>query len=109
MAGGLHAVATWNLGTISAFLNIKSGGRYHYHCAYDGLITVDASHPTLSFLKNSDIQFSFILRVLNTKLKKLNPVALESKRTIPTERPPLVGKVSANFMRIESATDPHGR
>jgi hypothetical protein len=27
----------------------------------------------------------------------LNSVALVSKRTIPTERPPLVGEVSANF------------
>jgi hypothetical protein len=30
-------------------------------------------------------------------LKKLNSVALVSKRTIPTERPTLVGQVSANF------------
>jgi hypothetical protein len=29
--------------------------------------------------------------------KKLNSVALVRKRTIPTERPPLVGEVSANF------------
>jgi hypothetical protein len=28
---------------------------------------------------------------------KLNSVALVRKRTIPTERPPLVGEVSANF------------
>ena len=45
---------------------------------------------------------------------KLNPVALVRERTIPTERPPPVGEVSANFLRIEgchvvSATDPHGR
>jgi hypothetical protein len=32
---------------------------------------------------------------------KLNPVALVHERTIPTERPPLVGEVSANFLRIE--------
>jgi hypothetical protein len=31
-----------------------------------------------------------------TKLK-LNPVALVRERTIPTERPSLVGEVSANF------------
>ena len=41
-------------------------------------------------------------------------VALVRERTIPTERPPPVGEVSANFLRIEgchvvSATDPHGR
>jgi hypothetical protein len=29
---------------------------------------------------------------------KLYTVALVSKRTIPTERPPLVGEVSANFL-----------
>jgi len=30
-------------------------------------------------------------------LKKLNSVALVRERTIPTERPPPVGEVSANF------------
>jgi hypothetical protein len=29
--------------------------------------------------------------------KKLNSVAVVRKRTIPTERPPLVGEVSANL------------
>jgi hypothetical protein len=32
---------------------------------------------------------------------KLNFVALVREQTIPTERPPLVGEVSANFLRIE--------
>jgi hypothetical protein len=41
-------------------------------------------------------------------------VALVFERTIPTERPPLVGEVSANVLRIEvchvvSVTDPYGR
>jgi len=41
-------------------------------------------------------------------------VALVRERTIQTERPPPVGEVNANFLRIEgchvvSATDPHGR
>jgi hypothetical protein len=35
------------------------------------------------------------------------------ERTIPTERPPLVGEVIANVLRIEfhvvSVTDPYGR
>jgi hypothetical protein len=39
-------------------------------------------------------------------------VALASKRTILTERQPLVGEVSANFVdrgcRVVSATDSHG-
>jgi hypothetical protein len=30
-------------------------------------------------------------------IKKLNSVAFVRERTIPTERPPLVGEVSANF------------
>ena len=45
---------------------------------------------------------------------KKKSVALVRERTIPTERPPPVGEVSANFLQIEgchvvSATDPHGR
>jgi hypothetical protein len=36
--------------------------------------------------------------------KTKNSVASVRKRTIPTERPPLVSEVSANFLRIESAT-----
>src|SRR5215468_6476639 len=43
-----------------------------------------------------------------------NSVAVVRERTIPTERPPPVGEVSANLWRIEgshvvSATGPHGR
>jgi hypothetical protein len=40
-------------------------------------------------------------------------MALVRERTIPTERPPLVGEVSANFAdegcRVVYAMDPHGR
>jgi hypothetical protein len=40
-------------------------------------------------------------------------MALVRNQTIPTERPPYVGEVSANFAdrvcRVVSATDPHGR
>jgi hypothetical protein len=39
--------------------------------------------------------------------------ALVRQRTIPTERPPLVGEVNANLAdrgcRVVSATNPHGR
>jgi hypothetical protein len=40
-------------------------------------------------------------------------MVLVRERTIPTERPPLVGEVIANFLRIEechvvSVTDPYG-
>jgi hypothetical protein len=40
----------------------------------------------------------------NFNLKKLNSVALVRKLTIPTERPPLVGEVSANPLRVEGVT-----
>jgi hypothetical protein len=46
-------------------------------------------------------------------LLKLNSVDLVRERTIPTERPPLLGEVSANFAdrgcRVGSVTDSHGR
>jgi hypothetical protein len=35
--------------------------------------------------------------ILHSHLQTTNSVALVSKRTIPTERTPLVGEVSANF------------
>jgi hypothetical protein len=44
---------------------------------------------------------------------KPNSVALVRKHTIPIERPPFVGEVSAKFedrgCRMVSATDPRGR
>jgi hypothetical protein len=45
---------------------------------------------------------------------KLNSVALVRERTIPTERPPLVGEDNANYFgdrgcRVVRATDPPGR
>jgi hypothetical protein len=41
-----------------------------------------------------------VLKFVLTKTK-LNSVALVHERTMPTERPPLVVKVSANFLQIE--------
>jgi hypothetical protein len=35
------------------------------------------------------------------RLIETNSVAVVRKRTIPTERPPLVGEVSANLLRVE--------
>jgi hypothetical protein len=44
---------------------------------------------------------------------KTNPVALVRKRTIPTERPPIVSEVSANICgwgcNVVSVMDPYGR
>jgi hypothetical protein len=45
------------------------------------------------FVKNQNFQNQ---NILNTYLLTYS-VALVHKRTIPTERPPLVGEVSANF------------
>ena len=56
----------------------------------------------------------YCYKTFQYKRYKLNSVALVRERTIPTERPPPVGEVIANFLRIEgchvvSATGPHGR
>jgi uncharacterized protein YxjI len=40
----------------------------------------------------------------NILKKRKNSVASVRKRTIPTEQPPLVSEISANFLRIEGAT-----
>ena len=54
------------------------------------------------------------LLAFSCRSNKLNSVALVRERTILTERPPPVGEVSANFLRIEgchvvSVTVPQGR
>jgi hypothetical protein len=53
-----------------------------------------------------------LIFVMETKTK-LNSVVLIRERTIPIERPPLVGKVSARFAdegcRVVSSTYSHGR
>jgi hypothetical protein len=52
-------------------------------------------------LANTDgdlsVKINLEYRHLEPKKNKLNSVALVRKRTIPTEQPPLVGEVSANF------------
>jgi hypothetical protein len=44
------------------------------------------------FLKRGEVKING-----NDTKTKLNSMALVHKQTIPTERPPLVGEVSANF------------
>jgi hypothetical protein len=53
------------------------------------------------FRKSPQPNFRFILLLLYNKTKQTNSVALVRKQTILTERPPRVGEVSANFLRIE--------
>jgi hypothetical protein len=47
--------------------------------------------------ENLKERYHFEHPVIDGNKKKLNSVALVRKRTIPTERPPLVGEVSANL------------
>jgi hypothetical protein len=56
------------------------------------------SHHILNSWKNCFFQLLIVHRASDVKLK-LNSVALVRKRTIPTERAPLVGEVSAKFCR----------
>jgi hypothetical protein len=49
------------------------------------------------YTHHSHKRFTFRRIILWTQNKQLNSVALVCKRTIPTERPQLVGEVSANF------------
>jgi hypothetical protein len=53
------------------------------------------------------------LEIRSEQKTKPNSVAWDRERTIPTERPPLVGKVSAKFAdtgcHVVSVTDPRGR
>ena len=48
--------------------------------------------------------FLFLLNNFGVNKTKLNSVALVRERTIPTERPPPVGEVSANFCGYRSVT-----
>jgi hypothetical protein len=65
------------------------------------------------YLKSKEFVSAFLKRILILfPISHLtNSVALVLEQTIPTERPPLVGEVSANFCGIEgcrmvSAADP---
>jgi hypothetical protein len=53
---------------------------------------------------------NYLLLIINNNN---NSMALVRERTIPTERPPHVGEISANFAdrgcKVFSAADPYGR
>jgi hypothetical protein len=63
--------------------------------------------------ENADLLMLKEAMYISTTTLKLNYVVLDRKRTIPTERPPLVGKVSSIFAdrgrNVVGATDTHGR
>jgi hypothetical protein len=48
-------------------------------------------------VQKRDVCKNSVIRHLHCLSWELNSVALVRKRTTPTERPPLVGEVSANF------------
>jgi len=50
--------------------------------------------------KKTALRDNILIYVVNLLNYKLNSVALVRERTIPTERPPPVGEVSANFWLI---------
>jgi hypothetical protein len=56
-------------------------------------VRVDIKIMVTTLPRQLDDDYSLIVH----KTKKLNSVALVRKRTIPTERPPLFGEVSANL------------
>ena len=62
---------------------------------FSSLQTIDDFDDDVDNDDNDDADDKVILLLL--LLTKLNSVALVRERTIPTERPPPVGEVSANF------------
>jgi hypothetical protein len=80
---------------VRANLNLKSGVSFFFLCFF-----ISFSEIVYKFRLRFERQIlkpvvAFIL-LLYSKLTK-NSVAWVRKRTIPTERPPLVGEISANF------------
>ena len=59
------------------------------------LINIDGKLTTN--LQSIAKSFNNLFVTVADKISKLNSVALVRERTIPTERPPPVGEVSANF------------
>jgi hypothetical protein len=66
-------------------------------------VTGDSYWEIVCFVFLRCVQSSVLTAFLKTKVK-LNSVARVRDRTMPTERPPLVGEVSADFLRIEGGT-----
>jgi hypothetical protein len=66
-------------------------------CAGKDEFLVRSHTTTVSLTLHSPQIKTVFLFCVSLGVTKLNPVALARKRTIPTERPPLVGEVGANF------------
>ena len=67
-----------------------------YEAAYHSS-QVSASWYTNARVKANSLHVSILCQTVLSIKTKLNTVALVRERTIPTERPPPVGEVSANF------------
>jgi hypothetical protein len=74
---------------------------------------VSKTSTTLLHPQSDGMAERYIRTVEEQTNNKTNSVALVRERTIPTERPPLVGEVSATFAdrgcRVVSATNSYGR
>jgi hypothetical protein len=59
--------------------------------------TVESQKDNIRVFSKTTILFYDVRMLIIHKTKKLNSMALVRERTVPTERPPPVGEVSANF------------
>jgi hypothetical protein len=101
---------------VSVQLHSPTLTRYEAGCAYpDPVCTLSRRKTSCPRRGNYLLNLLFMQSNIRDNTKtKLNSVASVRERIIPMERRPLVGEVSAKFLRIEwcrvvSGTDPHGR
>jgi hypothetical protein len=78
------------------------------------LLRKNCIHRVVNMINIESYSCFVVKLILRGKYKlKLNSVALVRERTMPTERPPLVGEVVPTFAdigcHVVSATDSHGR
>jgi hypothetical protein len=65
---------------------------------------VETKNMVRKCISNNDTRTHTHTLVVGTKQTKLNSMVSVRERTIPTERPSLVGEVIANFLQIEGTT-----
>jgi hypothetical protein len=79
--------------------NMENGGSaILLHGAVPNFASQEATSPKTHFIPN------VTLHLLNINNDNNNSVALVRERTISTERPLLVGEISAIFLQVEGAT-----
>jgi len=88
---------------LSTWKKLISYGTDFYEPSYRATKSAYKVQGLLKPDKNISLNTSWTLDMIHIKVvekietRKLNSVALVRTRTIPTERPPPVGEVSANF------------